>query len=116
VGKTKPLFKRNKSMKTEQEYLAMVQKEGWTLYYVPEVERSAALCTVAVQQDGRVLRFVPKAHLTEVLYRAAVEQNGKATCLRARGRADCGALYGRGTARWQSARLRARGLKDGGAV
>jgi hypothetical protein len=48
-------------MKTEDEYLEMVRKDGLALRNMPHKEWTAALCEAAVRQNSDNLRYVPAA-------------------------------------------------------
>ena len=63
------------AQKTEAICLAAVQQDGYTLQYVPEAQKTEALCLAAVQQSGSALRYVPEALKTEAICIAAVQKS-----------------------------------------
>ena len=51
--------------KKYQEYLDIVKKDGYFLYYVPEKYITEELCKIAVHENGFTLTFVPEKYKTE---------------------------------------------------
>ena len=50
---------KNKDIKTEQDALDAVQKNGMALMRIPNNLRTEEICLTAVEADGMALEFVP---------------------------------------------------------
>jgi hypothetical protein len=47
--------------------LAVIQKNGLQLEYVPENQRTLEICQAAIKQDNGALKFVPEVHRLRLL-------------------------------------------------
>ena len=61
---------------SEKGYLDAVERNGWSLEFVPEEHKTPELCLLSVQQYGLTLQYVPEEHRTPNLCLVAVKQYG----------------------------------------
>ena len=65
-------------LKTEAVVLKAVESEGYSLQYVPDELKSEAVCAKAVESEGYALQYVPDELKSEAVCAKAVERNGDA--------------------------------------
>ena len=65
-------------IKTREEYLEMVKRDGRVLQFVPDNIKDREICLEAVKRDGRVLQFVPDNIKDREICLEAVKSNGEA--------------------------------------
>ncbi len=67
---------KDEDVRTEQDALVAVQKDGKVLEHVPEKLKTPVVCETAVRQDVNAFPFVPEDLKTPKLCAEAVRMNG----------------------------------------
>ncbi len=70
------LFEKYGYVFTNDSYIALVNKQGNMLQYIPNDKRTYKICKTAVQRTGLALQYVPINKQTNEIYKTAVRQDG----------------------------------------
>ena len=70
------LFEKYGHVFTHDDYILLVNENGYMLEYVPDDMKTNEIYKTAVQQNGYILEFVPEDKKTDEICETAVKQNG----------------------------------------